>query len=171
MTTSEKLTEWFQKKVPEGWFTKPVEVQVDSEEILVVGALAADAGVKAFREDTRDERIGIAAEAEHRFGRKVSWGVEVDGERLLFTHIAVPVMTRLRMAERTVLDTLVESGVARSRSDALAWCVRLVGKHESEWLAELREALVAVQKVRSSGPAASRKDKGAAPSGEGDTGS
>ena len=35
-------------------------------------------------------------------------------------------MTRLRMPERRVLDTLVDAGVARSRSHALAWCVRLV---------------------------------------------
>ena len=64
----------------------------------------------------------------------------------------MPVMTRLRQPERQVLDTLVESGVARSRSDALAWCVRLVGKHEADWMQDLRDALVHVQKVRAEGP-------------------
>ncbi|MFC7102050.1 hypothetical protein ACFQQB_17290 [Nonomuraea rubra] len=70
----------------------------------------------------------------------------------MFTTLSVPVMTRLRQAERQVLDTLVAAGVARSRSDALAWCVRLVGKNTDEWLAELRDALQHVDRVRSSGP-------------------
>jgi hypothetical protein len=63
-------------------------------------------------------------------------------------------MTRLRQPQRQVLDTLVEAGVARSRADALAWCVRLVGQHEGDWLAELREAMTAVDDVRQKGPAA-----------------
>jgi len=42
--------------------------------------------------------------------------------------------------------------VARSRSEALAWCVRLVGKHQSEWIESLREALTNVEKVRAEGP-------------------
>jgi hypothetical protein len=71
---------------------------------------------------------------------------------VLFTHLAVPVMTRLRQPERQVLDTLVDAGVARSRADALAWCVRLVGKHAEEWLTELREAMEKVEQVRAQGP-------------------
>jgi hypothetical protein len=62
-------------------------------------------------------------------------------------------MTRLRMPERAVLDTLVDAGVARSRSHALAWCVRLVAEKQDEWLKDLREALTHVEKVRSEGPA------------------
>ncbi|HEY3195492.1 MAG TPA: hypothetical protein VGK42_09675, partial [Candidatus Dormibacteraeota bacterium] len=61
-------------------------------------------------------------------------------------------MTRLRMPERSILDTLVAGGVARSRSDALAWCVRLVGMHQEDWIRSLREALVKVDEVRSKGP-------------------
>jgi hypothetical protein len=61
-------------------------------------------------------------------------------------------MTRLRQPERQVLDTLVDSGVARSRSEALVWCVRLVGEHADGWLAELREAMTAVDEVRTRGP-------------------
>ena len=63
-------------------------------------------------------------------------------------------MTRLRMEDRQVLDTLVDAGVARSRSHALAWCVRLVGQHQEEWLADLRQALTQVEQVRGQGPAA-----------------
>jgi hypothetical protein len=108
--------------------------------------------VRRFREDTRDQRIAIAREAEHAFGHKVSWGVECGGRREMFTTLSVPVMTRLRQPERRVLDTLVEAGVARSRSDALAWCVRLVGKNTDEWLGELRTALEHVERARAAGP-------------------
>ena len=95
----------------------------------------------------------VAAEAERRFGRKVAWGARAGDQAKTFTTMSIPVMTRLRMPERRVLDTLVEAGVARSRSDALNWCVRLVGKHQSEWIEELRQALVHVGEVRSKGPA------------------
>ena len=157
---------WLSGRLPDGWFTGDPQVVVDRDEITVIGSLgvpdAADethragavAGrVSRFREQTRRERMAIADEAEARYGRKVAWGVEVDGEQHLFTTLAVPAMTRLRQPERRVLDTLVEAGVARSRSDALAWCVRLVGRHEKEWIDELREALAAVEKARASGPA------------------
>jgi hypothetical protein len=107
-----------------------------------------------FREETRGQRMEIAAEAQHRFERKVSWGVAVGGREELWTHVAAPVMTRLRQPQRLVLDTLVDAGVARSRADALAWCVRLVGQHEGDWLAELREAMGRVADVREQGPAA-----------------
>jgi hypothetical protein len=119
------------------------------------GAKAAAIGrSRRFREETRDVRIEIAREAEHAFGRKVSWGVVCDGYKVMFTTLSVPVMTRLRQSERRVLDTLVDAGVARSRSDALAWCVRLVGEHEDSWLSDLREALRHVEQVRAGGPRA-----------------
>jgi hypothetical protein len=53
-----------------------------------------------------------------------------------------------------VLDTLVEAGVARSRSEALAWCVRLVGRNQAEWIESLRTALGAVGRARAEGPEA-----------------
>lgn len=149
---------WFRGRCPDEWFTAAPEVTVDREEVLVVGELPApETGAelgraKRFREDTRDARMRIAEEAEDRFGRKVSWGVRIREERYLFTHLAVPVMTRLRQNERVVLDTLIDAGVARSRSDALAWCVRLVETHQGEWIAELRDALVHVEEVRKRGP-------------------
>jgi hypothetical protein len=162
---------WLAGRLPDEWFTGPVEVTVDREEILVVGTLAAPEGVEGepdgpeaveaaqgrisrFREDTRDERIRIAREAEHRYGRKIAWGARCGTTSTVFTHLAVPVMTRLRQHERIVLDTLVEAGVARSRADALAWCVRLVGQHSEDWLAQLREAMTSVQRLREEGPAA-----------------
>jgi hypothetical protein len=159
--TTDDIAGWVQERLPEDWFVGPAEVGSDDDEILIVGTLdeaaAADEGrttlVQRFRAETREQRMRIAHEAEHRFGRKVAWGVTVGGERMLFTTLSMPVMTRLRLPERQVLDTLVQAGVARSRSEALAWCVRLVGRHEAEWINELREALVRVNELRRRGPA------------------
>jgi hypothetical protein len=170
----EKVRGWFTGRLPEEWRVAPPEITVDRDEVTVMlhigdvdvaeDASAAEltegrAGrATAFREDTRRRRMSIAREAQQRFERKVSWGVVLgegdSAHRELFTHIAVPVMTRLRQPQRLVLDTLVGAGVARSRADALAWCVRLVGQHEGDWLEELREAMSAVADVRSRGPAA-----------------
>ncbi|NYI72077.1 Arc/MetJ-type ribon-helix-helix transcriptional regulator [Naumannella cuiyingiana] len=154
---------WFAGRLPGEWFVAAPEVSVDREEIVVTGEVAAPEGVeddaaaqagriRRFREDTRQQRMAIADEAEERFGRKVAWGVRCGQTSQLFTHLAVPVMTRLRQPQRKVLDTLVDAGVARSRSDALAWCVRLVGENEGEWIDRMREALAAVHEVRDSGP-------------------
>jgi hypothetical protein len=171
MSTKQEIAGWLRGRLPDDWFTEPAEVVVDREEITVIGRLAPPEGVEGesdgpaaaeaargrisrFREDTRDKRISIAREAEHRFGRKVAWGARCGDQSRLFTHLAVPVMTRLRQTERTVLDTLVESGVARSRADALAWCVRLVGQHAEDWLEQLREAMSSVERLREQGPAA-----------------
>lgn len=166
--TEQAARGWFAGRVSDGWFTGPPEVAIDRDEILVVGPLAepdypgdADdearraarlARIQRFREETRAQRMRIADEAEARTGRKVAWGAECGGERRLFTTLSVPVMTRLRMGERQVLDTLVAAGVARSRSDALAWCVRLVRDHQGEWIQQLRDALGAVEDARAAGP-------------------
>jgi hypothetical protein len=157
--------DWFAGRLPDGWFVGDPEVVVDREEITVIGRLPEPQGGESearasgraarFREETRPERMRIADEAEARYGRKVAWGVEIGDEhpeRILFTHMAVPVMTRLRQPERQVLDTLVDAGVARSRSDALAWSVRLVGEHAEEWLSKLREAMRNVDDLRAEGP-------------------
>jgi hypothetical protein len=172
---STEIQAWFAGRLPDEWFTEPAEVIVDREEITIVGTLsppeagpadgedgaeaaalaAAEGRIKRFREQTREQRIEIAREAEHRFRRKVAWGARCAGQVEMFTTLSVPVMTRLRQSERRVLDTLVDAGVARSRSDALAWCVRLTGEHADTWLAELRDALRRVEEVRSQGPAGS----------------
>jgi hypothetical protein len=165
---SEDIAAWFAGRLPKTWFAGPPEVTSDSEEILVVGELpdvelaagtapeareaARVARIDRFREETREDRVKIAREAERRFRRKVAWGARCGDETRVFTTLSLPVMTRLRMQERAVLDTLVAGGVARSRSDALAWCVRLVGMHQSDWIKGLREALVKVDEVRSKGP-------------------
>ena len=149
---SDEIQAFVQAKVPGGWFTGPPTVEADDEEILVLGVLPAESAVETFRESTRQERMAIARDAESRFGRPVSWGVERDGATTLFTTQSSPVMTRLRLRERAVLTTLIDAGIARSRSEALAWCVKLVERHQADWLAELREALVGVEQARVGGP-------------------
>jgi hypothetical protein len=149
---SDEIQAFVQANVPQGWFTGSPTVEADEEEILVIGVLAGEQTADAFRESTREKRMAIAREAESRFGRPVSWGVERDGATTLFTTQASPVMTRLRLRERAVLTTLIDAGIARSRSEALAWCVKLVERHQADWLAELREALAGVEQVRVGGP-------------------
>jgi len=164
----DEVARWFAASLPADLYAGPLDVRVDREEVLLLGpvaepelsqgtsdgvrAAACAAEVRRFREATRDTRTKVAVEAERLFGRKVSWGAVCGPVEVLFTSLSVPVMTRLRLNEREVLDVLVDASIARSRSDALAWCVRLVGQHESDWLAELQEALGHVEKVRAAGP-------------------
>jgi hypothetical protein len=184
---TDDLQAWLSGRLPGDWFTGAPTVTVDREEILIVGELAAPEGasgaeadqdaaaagrISRFREETREDRMEIARQAEHRYGRKVAWGARIagqgdeDGVEELFTTLSVPVMTRLRQPERRVLDTLVDAGVARSRSEALAWAVALVGEHTEPWLAELREAMSTVDELRARGP---RLDGDDGPEDEGPT--
>ncbi len=149
---SETIREFFEERLPAGWFVGSPSIESDEDEILCVGVLPPGGGADAFRESTRQQRVAIAREAESRFNRAVSWGVEHDGATTLFTTHSSPVMTRLKLRERAVLETLIDAGIARSRSEALAWCVKLVERHQADWLAELREALAGVEQVRVGGP-------------------
>src|SRR6202165_917714 len=165
---AEDFRSWFAGRLPQTWFVGPPDVSADGDEVLVVGMLpdvelakgtapdaraaARSARIDRFREETREERVKIAREAERHFRRKVAWGARCGDETKIFTTLSIPVMTRLRMSERSILDTLVAGGVARSRSDALAWCVRLVGMHQADWIQGLRDALVKVDEVRKTGP-------------------
>ncbi len=150
----DELQTWFASRLPKDWFEGPLEITSDGEEILVVGTLpdvqlaggtsaaaraaAEDARIDRFREETRDDRVRIAREGERHFRRKVGWGARCGDQMKLFTTASVPVMTRLRMPERSILD--------------LAWCVRLVGMHQKDWIKGLREALVKVDEARGKGP-------------------
>ena len=165
LPSADDAAAWFGGRLPDGWFVGAPTVTVDREEIIVTGELppvdsvpdesataAADGRIARFREETRAERMAIAEAAQARYGRKVSWGASLGERSELFAHLAVPVMPRLRQPQRQVLDTLVDAGVARSRSEALAWAVSLVGQHTESWLAELREKMAEVDKLRAQGP-------------------
>ncbi len=168
--SSEEVSGWLIGRLPDRWFEQAPTVTIDRDEILIIGRLpapdlgdeadpvakaAAEAGrITRFREETREERMAIAREGQQHFDRAISWGAEIGNTKHIFTNLSIPVMTRLRQSERTVLDTLVDSGVARSRSDALAWCVRLVGTNADEWLRKLRKAMESVETIRQQGPLA-----------------
>lgn len=163
--TTQELSAWFAGNVSDDWFTEPVSVVFDRDEIIVTGSVptprvedgvdaraAAEARIDGFRETTRDDRIGIASRAESKFERKVSWAVTCGDVHQAYTVASVPVMTRLHMEERKTLDTLIDAGVARSRSEALAWAVSLVAENESEWIEKLRSAMTEVEELRNQGP-------------------
>jgi hypothetical protein len=168
------IAAWFAGRIPDGWFDGPVTIEIDQDELQVVGSLpspqqpegaseeevrvAEHARISGFREESRGGRMRIAEEAQPAFRRTVSWGAQCGGSRVLFTTAGVPVMTRLRLADRKVLDTLIDAGVARSRSEALAWTVRLAAQHESDWFQELRDAMSSVEEVRARGPKGNRTD-------------
>jgi hypothetical protein len=168
--SSEEISGWIIGRLPESWFEQAPTVTIDHDEVLIIGRLlapnlgdevdsaakaAAEAGrITRFREETREERVTIAREGQQLFGRAFSWGAEIGETRHIFTNLSIPVMTRLRQPERVVLDTLVDSGVARSRSDALAWCVKLVATNADEWLLKLRKAMESVETIRRQGPLA-----------------
>jgi len=158
---------WFAGRIPDDWFHEPVTVRSDRDEILVTGTLAtpgavpegddalrlaAEARITGFREDTRPQRMKIAEAAQARWGRVVSWAAACGPVEVRFTTASVPVMTRLRLDQRQVLDTLIDSGVVRSRSEGLAWCVHQVGVHQSEWIDRLRDAMSEVERIRNEGP-------------------
>jgi hypothetical protein len=164
----DEVQAWFVGRLPDAWFVEAPTVLADREEIVVLGRLETPTGatdqpddlaevacrtrIAAFREDSRELRMRIADEAEMLWDRKVSWGASCGAVDVRFTSQSVAAMTRLRFDERAVLDTLIDAGVARSRSEALAWCVRLVGRHQSDWISQLREAMSRVEQVRSDGP-------------------
>ncbi len=163
-----RVAAWVLGRVPSGWYIEAPQVSLDADELLIVGRLATVelptgssaedrataelARISGHREETREQRVRIAPEAEQEFSKIVSWGARCGDSLEIFTSASVPVMTRLRMPERHVLDTLIDAGVARSRSDALAWCVRLVATNEEAWISELREAFAHVEDVRAKGP-------------------
>lgn len=173
---STEIQAWFKKRLPGDWITPTeaaelgLQVLVDRDEIVLITPLvdvkvtgnpdedeidsARRIAVKGWRQQTREIRMEIADEAQERFGKHVSWGVSIGDARFLFTHLSVPTMTRLKISERQVLDTLVDAGVAGSRSEALAWCVRYAGKREEQWLNDLKAAFESVSEVRAKGPAA-----------------
>jgi hypothetical protein len=98
---ADDATGWITGAVPDGWFTEPPQIVVDRDEIIIwgrlpVAELAADATdadraaaqtgrINQFREDTRDRRISVAQQIEHRYRRKVAWGARCGDTEELFT--------------------------------------------------------------------------------------
>ena len=53
-----------------------------------------------------------------------------------------------------MLDGLVTAGVAADRAEAVAWCIRLVGQHEADWLRDLQDGVAAAPPRRRDRPVA-----------------
>src|SRR4051794_14674835 len=99
-----EIEAWFLGRLPESWGAPALEVDRDEITVFLVlepptvegdpaDVAAAEAGrISRWREETRDERIQIAREAQYRFERSVAWGATAGGTGTLFTHLAVPVM-------------------------------------------------------------------------------
>src|SRR5215472_4414045 len=89
---------WFAGRLPDGWYSG-VDVSIEDDQIVVLGKLSEEglpaedsakegfaAGrIGRFREETRGSRIGIAREAEERFGKHVTWGATLGGVTKRFT--------------------------------------------------------------------------------------
>lgn len=153
----EDVAELVARRLPPALAARPPIVRLYPDEVVVVlelepapegGPEAARALIERRREETRRARIQAAREIERELGRPVAWGMRAGPVETLFTTRTAPVMTRLGRAEREVLDTLVAAGVADTRSSALAYVVRAFAAEHAEWLAEVRQAIGEVERVR-----------------------
>jgi hypothetical protein len=155
------LQSWVAQQLPPIVNHRPPEVRQYTDELVLVLHVAPPAASEGepseaiqeltarLRNETRALRMKIAGELERTLGLPVAWGMRVGDLETLFTTRTVPVMTRLGRAERDVLDTLVAAGVADTRSSALAYTVRAFAAEHGAWLAEVREAIAEVDRVRS----------------------
>jgi len=166
-STSE-ITGWVSGALPPELYRGVPDIDVDRDEILVVGDVgppavpdgldaegttaAERARISRFREETRDQRIGVARQAEARYGRPISWGATAGATTERFTTVRALVGTRLGLEHRRVLDRLVASGIAKHRGQALAWCVDLVQQNEEPWLTRLQAALKTLEDTAADAP-------------------
>lgn len=150
------LVAFLARRLPPELAAAPPEVRAYPDELVLVLNVQAPAGdtesaralIARRREETRSLRMEIARELERATGLSVGWGMRAGAVEELFTTRTAPVMTRLGRAERDVLDTLVAAGVADTRSSALAYAVRAFAAEHADWLAEVRQAIAEVEKVR-----------------------
>jgi len=166
--STSQIVGWVSGALPPDLFSSAPEIDVDRDEILVVGdvggpevpegldaegiAAGERSRIARFREETRDQRIAVARRAEARYGRPISWGATAGATTERFTTVRAPVATRLDLESRMVLDHLVAAGIARNRAQALAWCVDLVQQNEDEWLTRLMESLKNLKQTASEAP-------------------
>jgi len=168
--SASEIIGWVSGALPPDLYRAVPTIEVDGDEILVVGdvgapevpagldaegtAAAEAARIARFREDTRDRRIAVARQAEARYGRPISWGASAGGTTERFTTFRAAVATRLGLEHRQLLDRLVAAGIAKHRGHALAWCVDLVVKNEEAWLTRLQEALTTLEQTAAEAPTA-----------------
>jgi hypothetical protein len=156
---TEEIQRWLQERLPSELCAAPPDVTSYDDELLITltaaphlalteDAEAEQAAIARLREESRPLRMQLAREVQGTVGRPVAWSVRLGASEATFTTRTTPVMTRLNRAEREVLDTLVAAGLAETRSAALAYVVRAFAAEHGVWLAEARQALAEVAKVR-----------------------
>lgn len=160
---NDELVQWLAARLPEALLAAPPRLALYDDELVavlspLVPELESDdedqrrgherALIARLREETRPLRMRLAAELQPLLGRPVAWGMRLGGSEALFSTRTVPVMTRLNRREREVLDTLVATGVADTRSAALAYCVRVFASEHDDWLGEARAVAEQAQQVR-----------------------
>lgn len=158
---TDEIRQWVERQLPPELAAAPPEVRLYADELVLMLQIAppaepgddppgaAAALIARRREETRALRMQLAGELERRLGLPVAWGMRAGPAESLFTSRTTPVMTRLGRAEREVLDTLVAAGVADTRSSALAYIVRAFAAEHQIWIAEVRQAIAEVDRVRS----------------------
>ena len=166
--SASEITGWVSGALPPDLYRAAPSIDLDRDEILVVGDVGApevpegldaegvgaaeEARIARFREETREQRIAVAQQAERRYGRPISWGATSGSTTRRFTTVHARVGTRLGLEHRHLLDTLVRSGIAENRGHALAWCVDLVRQNEEEWLTRLQDAVTNLDATAAEGP-------------------
>ena len=163
-----EIVGWVSGALPPDLYRGAPTVEVDRDEILVVGdvgspevpegldadgtAAAEAARISRFREETRDQRIAVARQGEARYDRPISWGATAGATTQRFTTVHARTATRLDLDQRKLLDHLVEAGIAKNRPQALAWCVTLVQQNEDQWITRLKESLETLNHTRQDAP-------------------
>ncbi|MEI7770746.1 MAG: hypothetical protein WCI67_12180 [Chloroflexales bacterium] len=152
---NEEIESWVAQRLPAALAAGPPQVRRYDDELVIMLQAAPPASpaeaaalIARLRGESRGLRVQIAAELERSQKLPVAWGIRAGSVEALFTSRTAPVMTRLARAERDVLDTLVAAGVAETRSSALAYAVRAFAAEHGEWLAEVRQAIAEVERVR-----------------------
>jgi hypothetical protein len=153
---NEELQSWLAQHLPVALAAGPPQVRRYDDELVIILQIVppADLGethalIARMREESRSLRMQLAGELERSQKLPIAWGMRAGNTEMIFTSRTVPVMTRLARAERDVLDTLVSAGVAETRSSALAYTVRAFAAEHGEWLADVRQAIAEVERVRS----------------------
>ena len=159
---------WFAGRLPDEWTAAgEPELTVDREEVTVVITIAEPELADDADGPTRAEAVAGASagsartpRATHRDRPRGRAPVRTKGcvgragrrpDRAVHSSRR-PGHDPVASARTTCARHPRRAGVARSRADALAWCVRLVGQHTDDWLAKSRAAIADVERLHAEGP-------------------
>jgi hypothetical protein len=149
----DEIKSWLLEQLPSSVLASDPEINIESDELLVILHVAVDsvtgegearaqserALIDRLRTETRALRIHLGRSINRTYGMIVSWGMQAGETLQRFTsNTTVPVMTRLTRTERHVLDTLIAANIANTRSTALSYIVRTFAAEHRDWLNEIQ---------------------------------